>query len=62
VGKKIRKEPGIPNLFPHKEEMLNALERKEKIDASTQENLKTMRTANSNLPSGDIQSYALEVK
>ena len=25
----MKKDPGIPNIFPYKEEMMNALERKE---------------------------------
>ena len=29
--KKIKKSPGIPNLFPYKEDLLDAMERKEKL-------------------------------
>ena len=30
--KKLRKEPGLPNLFPHKEAMIDALEAKQNMD------------------------------
>ena len=30
--KRIRKDAGIPNIYPYKEEVLNALERKENMD------------------------------
>ena len=30
--KNIKKNPGLPNLFPHKEEMMDALERKNNMD------------------------------
>lgn len=33
----MKKDPGIPNIFPYKEEMMNALERKEHLDKERKE-------------------------
>ena len=30
--KKLKKDPGLPNLFPHKEAMIDALEAKQNVD------------------------------
>jgi len=38
--KRMKKSPGLPNLFPHKEEMLDALERKQNVDKAKMEELK----------------------
>lgn len=37
--------PGIPNLFPFKEQMLDAMERKVNLDKEMEEHLKEMRNA-----------------
>lgn len=35
--RKLRKESGIPNIFPFKEQMMNSLERKESLDQEKRE-------------------------
>ena len=58
--KRTKKNPGIPNLFPEKEAMLNAMERKENMDAAQQENIKLLKAGNKHLPQGDLAAYAQE--
>ena len=60
--KNIKKNPGLPNLFPHKEEMIDALERKNNMDKELQEQLKQLRHAKKSLPGGTIENYAAAVK
>lgn len=60
--KNIKKNPGLPNLFPHKEEMMDALERKNNMDKELQAQLKQLRHAKKSLPGGTIENYAAAVK
>ena len=53
--------PGIPNLFPFKEQMLDQMERKLNLDKEMEAHLKEMRNAQRTLPSGDLKNYAAEV-
>ena len=46
LKKAPKKMPGIPNLYPFKNEMLDAIERKEAIDAEMKEQAKSLRVAN----------------
>ena len=45
MPKKLKKNPGIPNLAPFKEEMLDTLERKEKLTEELQNQLRQMKAA-----------------
>jgi nuclear GTP-binding protein len=45
IGKASKKMPGIPNLYPHKNDMLDAIERKEAIDVEMREHAKSLRSA-----------------
>ena len=42
----MKKDPGIPNIYPYKEEMMDSLERKEHIDKEKKEQLKALSKAN----------------
>jgi hypothetical protein len=42
----MKKGAGIPNIYPYKEELLNALERKENIDKERKQLMKSMQQAN----------------
>ena len=42
----LKKAMGIPNLYPYKEELMNALERKENIDKDMRDQLKALAQAN----------------
>ena len=53
---------GIPNLFPYKEEMLDAMERKETLDKQKQEELRILRQAKQHIPEGNLESFAQEIK
>jgi nuclear GTP-binding protein len=57
-GKAPKKVPGIPNLYPFKSDMLDAIERKEALDVEIRENAKSLRHASKALPGGTITSYA----
>ena len=59
--KKIKKSPGIPNLYPYKEELLDAMERREKISEQLQDQLKELRAAKKALPYGNLENYAAAV-
>lgn len=41
----MKKDPGIPNIHPHKEEMMNALERKENMEKERKEQLLALAKA-----------------
>ena len=56
--KRIKKTSGIPNLYPYKEEMLDAMERRE----SMAEQAKALRKAQRTLPGGTLENYAASVK
>jgi nuclear GTP-binding protein len=43
--KRTRITPGIPNLYPFKEQMLDAMERKMNLDKEMAEQLKELRNA-----------------
>jgi hypothetical protein len=38
----LKKGAGIPNIFPYKEQMMNSLERKEKMDQEMKDHLKSI--------------------
>jgi nuclear GTP-binding protein len=48
--KRTKLAPGIPNLFPFKEQMLDQMERKMNLDKEMEEQLKELRNANRTLP------------
>ena len=52
----------MPNLFPQKEEMLEALERKQNVDAEMAKQLKELRAAQKKLPGGTMENYAAQVR
>ena len=56
--KRVRKTTGIPNLAPFKEEMLDAMERRE----SMIDQAKALRVAQKTLPRGTLENYAASVK
>lgn len=58
----MKKEPGIPNIFPYKEEMINALERKEQLEQERKDQLKAMKEAGSQLPKGTLENYAVQIQ
>lgn len=62
IGKASKKMPGIPNLYPHKNDMLDAIERKEAIDVEMREHAKSLRSAQNSLPKGTLVSYAESVQ
>ena len=43
--KKAKRGPGVPNLFPHKEEMLESLERKQNLNAEMKKDLEMLKSA-----------------
>ena len=57
----MKKDMGVPNLFPYKEELLNQMERKERLDEEQKEHLKSLQAANRALPKGTMASYAEEI-
>ena len=59
--KQLKKNPGLPNLFPYKEEMMDALERKQNMDKEMAEQLKILRDARKTLPRGTLENYAAQV-
>ena len=59
--KKMKKQPGLPNLFPYKEEMMDALERKQNMEKEMAEQLKELRKAKKTLPGGTLENYAAQV-
>ena len=59
---KMKKALGLPNLFPHKEEMMDQLERKANMDKEMKEKIKTLRSAQKHLPVGTMQNYAALVQ
>ena len=60
--KKMRKGPGIPNLFSQKEEMLEALERKQNLNAELKGSLDSLRSAQKKLPDGTMGEFAAQVR
>jgi len=60
--KKMKKQPGLPNLYPHKEAMLDQLERKQNMDKELLEQIKSLRNAKKTLPSGTLENYAAAVQ
>lgn len=62
IKKASKKTPGIPNLYPHKNDMLDAIERKEAIDLEMREHAKSLRNAQNQLPKGTMASYAESVQ
>ena len=60
--KQIKKSPGIPNLFPYKEEMLEAIERKQNLDKELAEQMKSLKSAKKTLPGGTLENYAAQVQ
>ena len=59
--KRSKVTPGIPNLFPFKEQMLDQMERKMNMDREMEAQLKDLRNATRTLPSGSLENYAAEV-
>lgn len=57
VPKSKGKDQGIPNLYPYKEQMLNAIERKNALDASKKE-----KALKEKQQPGTYEEYADEVK
>ena len=57
--KKMKKQMGIPNIFPFKEELLNSIERKENMEKERKEHLKMVSQANAQMPKGTLENYAL---
>ena len=55
--KRMKKQPGVPNLFPYKEEMLESLERKQAMDKEMAASLKGLRDAKKMLPTGTLENY-----
>ena len=60
--KRMKKNPGLPNLFPHKEEMLIALERKQNMEKELLDQVKALRSAKKTLPGGTLENYAASVQ
>lgn len=60
--KPISKGMGIPNLYPYKNEMLDQLERKEKLDSEYRDHINSLRKAQKTLPQGTMESYAESVQ
>lgn len=60
--RQMKKGPGVPNLFPHKEEMLESLERKQHFDAETAKNIRELRLAQKKLPGGTLENYATKIR
>jgi len=60
--RRAKKNPGIPNLFPEKEAMLNAIQRKTNMDAAQEENARLLKAGNKHLPHGDLAAYAQEAQ
>ena len=56
--KRSSKVQGIPNLYPFKEQMLDAMERKQNLDEEMQKHVKELRSAQKSLPSGTLENYA----
>jgi seryl-tRNA synthetase len=54
--------PGIPNLAPFKEEMLDAMERKMNMDKEMEQHIKELRNASRTLPQGTLENYAANVQ
>jgi len=61
IPKKSSKANGIPNLFPFKEQMLDAMERKQNLDKEMAEQLKQLRNAQRTLPGGTLENFAATV-
>ena len=62
VPKRLKKSPGLPNLFPYKEEMMDQLERKQNMDKASMEQLKELRKAKKTIPQGTLENYAAAVQ
>ncbi len=62
LKKPISKGVGIPNLYPYKNEMLDQLERKEKLDDEYRLHLLALKKAQKTLPHGTMESYAQSVQ
>ena len=62
LKKPISKGVGIPNLYPFKNEMLDQLERKEKLDEDYRLHLQALKKAQKTLPQGTMESYAQTVQ
>ncbi len=58
---KYKKDLGVPNLFPYKEELLNQLERKERLDEEQKAHLKSLQDANRTLPKGTMAHFVQEI-
>jgi GNL3L/Grn1 putative GTPase len=53
---------GIPNLYPYKEDLMNALERREKNDTEMKEHYKQMNQAEIKNAKGSLENYVQVVK
>ena len=60
--KKMKKQMGIPNIFPFKEELMNQIERKENMEKERKEHLKAMAQANAQMPKGSLENYAFQIQ
>lgn len=60
--KRMKIAPGIPNLAPFKEEMLDAMERKMNMDKEMEQHIKELRNASRTLPQGTLENYAANVQ
>jgi len=49
---------GIPNIYPYKEQLMNAMERKESLDKDKREQMKAMQQGKTYIPCGNIANYA----
>ena len=62
VPKRLKKMPGLPNLFPHKEAMMDQLERKQNMDKEMLDQIKSLRNAKKTLPTGTLENYAAAIQ
>ena len=60
--RKMKKQMGIPNIFPFKEELMNSIERKENMEKEKKDQLKMMAQANAQMPKGSLENYAIQIQ
>ena len=56
----LKKDAGVPNIYPYKEEMMNALERKENLDKAKKQKIKELGEGQSNM--ANMETYIQEVQ
>lgn len=62
MKRKVKKDVGLPNLFPYKEDVINQLERKSMLDKEQLDLLRSAKQAEKMIPGGTMVSYAEQVK